>query len=92
MSKYWTAIEEARPTITDPSVIAGLEKYLDESKLISQIYGKVRGALECRSEPNFKAELPTLDDIEREYRRALEDIYRRADKTVFERLHLATAA
>ncbi len=42
LSKYWSAVEAARSSGMDPGVIEGLEKYLNEQKIVQRVYREVR--------------------------------------------------
>jgi len=86
LSKYWSAIEAARSSGTDPSIIEGLEKYLNEQKIIRRVYREVRDYLSSHLVEEGMIRLQTCDEMEIESKRVMAEFYRRADKTVFDRL------
>jgi len=45
LSRYWSAVEAARSSGTDPGIIEGLEKYLNEQKIVQRVYREVRDSL-----------------------------------------------
>lgn len=86
LSKYWSAVEAARSSGTDPGVIEGLEKYLNEQNIIQRVYREVRDSLSSRLVEEGMVRLQTCDEMEVESKRAMEEFYRSADRTVFDRL------
>lgn len=95
MSRYRGMIDMA-PGL-DTNVRAGLEKYLDERKILSDVYLKVRnhfqvGAFaaylhgELTEFRNSLPPLPSLTDIDDRFQIEITDVYRRADSTVAKRI------
>ena len=99
MSRYRALID--RVPGLDTRVREGLGKYLDERKILSDIYLKVRnhfqlGAFEaCLQSEWIESRgslplLPSVDDIDNRFQIEMEDFYRRADSTVAKRIQQGT--
>lgn len=95
MSRYRGMIDMA-PGL-EIKVRAGLDKYLDERKILSDIYLRVRnhfqvGAYtaylhgELTEFRNSLPPLPSLTDIDDRFQIEITDVYRRADSTVAKRI------
>lgn len=89
LSKYRTLIDARKAHVSEETIV-GLEKYLDEQKVLQKIYLAVRNELQGRFASDKMEVAPQRQDIQEEFERQLADFYRRADNTVPFRLGLAT--
>lgn len=99
MSRYRDMIDMVSGL--DTKVREGLDKYLNESKILSDIYLKVRnhfqlGAFaaclhgEWIESRDSLPSLPSVADIDGRFQIEMEDVYRRADHTVARRIEQGT--
>jgi hypothetical protein len=83
VSRYHDLIDAAK--IEDRKVLFGLYKYLDERKVLKNIKSAVISTFVYHHHLKSPDDIG-LDDIRREFDRRLTDFYRRADKTVADRI------
>ena len=86
MSRYHAMAAEITDQVTDHGVYQSIIKYIDEKRVLDKIYVEVKRMMVSEAGSHEPGWEPSLSVITAAFNDALKDVYRRADKTVADRI------